>query len=345
MVKTKTGFALLLAALALATTGCLERKETVKIAADGSIDVAATFKGDAGEFDPARADALPRGAPWTVSDRDVPRADGKGSDHVREAAAHFARADDIPATAGDPGDPAPLAAHTSLAIEHEADGTTRWVFERRYDRRDYAWRESLFRKAFPDALRKELEAASSEAGGAPLPRPLVARAVDALLVFERTKAEALLERALGGADGVKAGTEERLAARAAFDRKFVETWRPEGLLAVLDAPAERAKLEERYRAESARDAAHATARAVAPEGNAALEAKLEQAFVRERRVLDVTEALRAHGFEVRVVMPGKVTASDAEAIEDDGRTAVFRFAGEDLCDRDQVLRAVAEGRP
>ncbi|MBX3467789.1 MAG: hypothetical protein KF878_12970 [Planctomycetes bacterium] len=48
---------------------------------------------------------------------------------------------------------------------------------------------------------------------------------------------------------------------------------------------------------------------------------------------------------MRVTFPGPVALSDAQALEDGGRTAVFRFDGAALNDRPQVLRAVAVLRP
>src|SRR5262249_22136008 len=104
-------------------------------------------------------------------------------------------------------------------------------------------------------------------------------------------------------------------------------------------PAKREALDARYRSETVKQAATSGATGL---GETALEEKLGSAFLRARRVLEVTEALGLHSFEVRVEMPAPVVLSDADALEDAGHTAVFRFKGEDLRDRDHVLRVVAE---
>jgi hypothetical protein len=329
--------ALALIFVAASMTGCLERKETIKVQSSGSVDVSLTFRGDQGEFDAARGDALPSSAPWTVTDSDVTSDDGK-TQHVREATGRFARAEDVPETYGDPADPAPLRSRTSVGIETSSDGRRRFTFERHYDARAYAWRERLWKRAFPDEFKKELETAAAEAKGGPLPEPLLRRVVDALLVFEREKGHELLEESMTQVEPTSAAR-ARLAAHAAFESAFAAAWKPEPLLEAINDPAKREALDARYRSETVKQAGKSGAAGL---GDSGLDEKVGAAFARARRVLEVTEALGLHNFEVRVEMPAPIVLSDADAVEDDGRTAVFRFKGEDLRDRDHVLRVVAE---
>jgi hypothetical protein len=327
----------------LSFSGCLERKERIHVGADGRISVSHAFKGDAGEFAETSADKLPTGAPWRLHDEDVARAGGDGSDHVRTAAAEFASAAEIPETFGAADDPAPLHAKTKVSIERTRDGKTRWVFERRYAARTRAWRQRLFERHFPEALRKELE---RKEGDPPLADEVLARAADAVVRFERDRNALLLESALASF-GPSADAYVLVTARDAFVKSFEEAWKPEMVLSAIHGTAdERAALDARYRDETLKAAARTGAKALAerlPDAGADLPARVEKAFATARRIHDATEQLQLHGFEVRVELPAKVVASNAEALDDDGRTAVFKLSGADLCDGEHVLRAVAEG--
>lgn len=338
--------AVLVAALAGAA-GCLERREEVRIAPDGSVEVAHRFRGNAEEFRAERADALPSGAPWDVRDAESPRDDGKGADRLREASARFASVAEIPETFGAAGDAASLRMRTELAIAREG-GVARYAFVRRYEPRAYAWRERAFRCAFPDDLRRELE----HLHGSRPPEDLLRRAAAALIAFEREKAKELLEQAIAAAAPDRAGNAAVvLRARAALGRAIDARWSVEDVLRSLDLPpAEKVALEQRFRDETARAATEAAVFALAPEDSSvrwAIEPRVLLEFERARRVLDATEDLQDESFELRVAFPVPVVAadggSDAAQIEDGGRAVVFRFKGEDLRDVPLVLRALAEG--
>jgi hypothetical protein len=347
----RSGAAGLAAMLLLLQPGCLERKEEIRVLPDGGLIVTHRLKGDPSEFRPGRADVLPSGGPWSLRDFDVPRENEPKSDHVREATARFADAASIPETFGAPGDPAPLRMRTTLRVEREG-AVVRYVFERRYAPRAYGMREAVFKKAFPDDLRKALE----KQGEGGLDEETTRRTVVAMVAFERGKALAHLDEALAAAAPDRADTRARLAARAAFERAFDAAWRPEALVSYVDASDEvKADLEARFRADTARAAGEAGAAALLASAerkakpdaatHRAVEKRVIEAYEAARRVLDATEDLGDETFEVRVTFPAPVVLSDADALEDDGRTAVFRFGGEHLRDREQVLRAVAEGKP
>jgi hypothetical protein len=268
----------------------------------------------------------------------VPRSDGKGVDHHRHAEARFASAADLPASFGAPDDPAPLHARTSLTMTPLDGGRVRYTFERRYAPRDWAWRARLERLAFPDELKQALSAPRE----GPLADDLLRRALEALLSLARDEARAHLDRALDAvAPGADAAT--HLRARAALDRRFAAAWKADELLPAARHPEQLGPLEARFREQVAADAAAAAREALG--GDPALEARARAAFEAARRDLDVTQDLRDERFVVRVTLPVPVVAHDGEALEDGGRTVVFRFQGEDLCDREQVLRVTGEGRP
>lgn len=334
-------------AAALLLTGCLEREETIVVGADGSLEVTHRFKGDPGEFGPG-GDALPTGGPWEVTDRDVKQEDGKVQ-HLREARARFARAADLPGGFGAAGDPAPLGFTTTLTSERLADGSVRHTFERRYAPRAWAWRQRLFERHFPDELQKKL----GGKGDGPADPPARREALAGLLAFERAKHQALLEQALApmtmpGED--PALTARRaLRARTAFGAAFDRAWKVADLERLLDGgPAEQKAFEARYEAEVLAASLAAGAEAAAAEGGADREVAaglLRPALEQARRAHQATEDLQDETFALRVTFPGRVQLTDADALEDGGRTAVWRWKGVDLCDRELVLRAVAVTGP
>lgn len=345
---------LLLLPLIVLLSGCLEREERVTVAADGGVTVEHRFQGDAAEFGPI-GDALPEaGGPWTVTDEEVARPDGKGSDHVRRASARFSDAAALPEGFGRPGDAAALRFTTQVTRERLPDGSVRTTFERRYLPRGWAWRERLRERHLPqallDRLGKEEDAAKREAAKR--------EALAGLLAFERAKGQALVERALqavavaGEPGGVTA--RRALDARARFAAAFDAAWKTDDVLKLVSAPrAEQAALEARYRSQTL-DAAVAAGvdAALAPGSNpamaggkATLEATLRAALEGERRMLEATEDLQDETFCVRVTLPGQVVLTDGEALEDGGRTAVFRFGGKELAESPPVLRAVSIAKP
>lgn len=318
---------------AVLLSGCLEREETIEVLPGGGLDVSLVLTGDAGDFDP-RGDALPTGGPWTVTDEDVPTADGKGTKHVRRAKASFASAAAMPASFGD--DAQSLRAPTTLAVEALPGGGTRYVFERRLVARTWAWRAKLEREAFPDELKKALERKPEDG---PLPDDLLLRAVTAVLRLKRGEALEQVEAALVAVAGRRVEARARLAARASFSKAHDAAWSAQALLpAVKEGAPALAKLDAAWRDATARDAAAAI---VAALGDATPDAA-KRAFLAARRELEVTEDLRDETFVTRVRFPVRVTTTDGE-VQADGRTVVFRWKGEDLCDREHVLRAVAEG--
>ncbi|MBI3725435.1 hypothetical protein HY251_16015 [bacterium] len=341
MQTWKTAAAVLLAVSLL--PGCLERKERIVVRADGTIAIAHALKGDQGEF--AR-DGLGIGAPWIVKDEDVVRDDAKGKDHVRSAEATFARMEDVPESFGTAGDPAPLHARTTLRTERLKDGRTRYTFERRYEARAFAWKQRIFEKNFPDELMRKLE---RHDGDPPLSEDKLRAATTALLQFEREKDEVLLDDALKAV--TSADTVAQLSARAGFGRSFDAAWKVDDLLHWMElSPEESAKLDKRFHEETEKAARAAAADALVdpsslPGVRADLEAKVGKEFTKLRRILEETDALQGHSFEVKLELPCPITLSDADSIEGDGKVAVWKFGGKDMFDRERVLRVVAESKP
>ncbi|MBU0616972.1 MAG: hypothetical protein KKI02_04590, partial [Planctomycetes bacterium] len=144
--------ALLLAAVLL-LPGCLERKETIRIDRDGSVQIRVELEGDPGDF--AAGDALPdKHTGWKAQDEFETDDDGKEKQR-RIATRRFAAGQPLPESYADPDDPQygiALMFPTTLEIERRADGTY-YHFKRVYEARAqarYTVHRELFKQIFKE---------------------------------------------------------------------------------------------------------------------------------------------------------------------------------------------------
>ena len=137
-----------LVAIAALACGCLEREETLVIAADGSVRAQHVVDGDAGDFLSGAA-RYPQHAPFSTQRRDYVDRDGNAKVTVR-ATAEFARVEDMPTHYGPAGDG--LAAEAVQLLSEfttwERDGRRFYRFERRYQPRAWADYRVFYRRAF-----------------------------------------------------------------------------------------------------------------------------------------------------------------------------------------------------
>ncbi len=115
--------------------GCLERKETVRVGRDGSVELRVGITGDPDDFE--TGDALPeRSAGWRVRDRDETDPRGRPRRH-RVAAMRVEAGRPLPDAYTRPDDPqydAALHFPTTITMKRRSDGTY-YHFRRVYARR------------------------------------------------------------------------------------------------------------------------------------------------------------------------------------------------------------------
>lgn len=333
--------ALTVSLLALTAPGCLEREESLAIQPDGAILVSHVFTGPEAEL-AAGGDALPHGQPWTIDERRERSQDGKEL-LVREARARFEGVAALPTSFARADDPAALQFRTALAIEPLEDGSTRYTFERRYLPRAWAWHQRLERDV-PAALRESVrERPLTELGAAVL---------EGLLELELRLRQELLEQAFQDMSAEGSWDQPTLArlilrARGALATRFRGTWGVEDAREWLRADqAGRERLEAEYREEVRGMVVEVGTWAMLVEGapletRQRLASRLGEEYRLAERRLRVTQDLQDDAFLLRVTFPGPVTLAGQGELQDDGRTVVFRFSGQDLNDAPLVLRATA----
>ncbi|MCR4315780.1 MAG: hypothetical protein NUW37_05440 [Planctomycetes bacterium] len=324
--------------------GCLERSEEIAVSETGEVTIELSYKGSPKDFE--IEDALPsESGGWRVSRETVPAANADEEDKlVLSATRSFAPGASLPETFGAPDDPDAdvyLRFPTTLTIEQRADGKY-YHFRRDYEPREWAllemWRETLFDKELKDILAKPQEQLTFD------------EQVKIIRAFVELTARQHLEHAerafLAAAPG--ASQDRWLLVRQGvldkFRAKDVSEWvqdyegvpdseRDTRFAADVDALI--AGADETLRS-SLRTKAGFTDEQIS---------EFDVALAREQRASSITQEHRRQLFVVRLRMPGRIVASNADEIEPSG-AAVWKFGGERFCDRTYTLMITSrvEGR-
>ncbi len=318
-----TALALLLAGLLLGLTGCLDRVETITVRKDGSLHIRHGFDASGGDLDNGAA-RKPDSKPWTARRRTY-KNDNGDVHHVLDAEAVFASAADVPDDFGDPTGRG-LRFSTKLTVM-KAGEATRYRFERRYLARKWADNEFYIDHGFPEELRNVVRNGD---GLDELSKDQRKELVAGLIRAEIMQKQDWAMRAAG------MDVEDRLALRAEVAAYYARAVRRERVLAALDGDEDFDDLTEKIhvglRAALARKAHDRRGETYA--------AKMLARFDKERHDFDVTHDLGDETFVIRLKLPGRIVAHNANRIED-GRL-VWELHGKEMRDRDNVLLAVSE---
>lgn len=326
---------LLLVALSLLVTGCLEREETIRVDRDGSVEMRVELNGDPGDF--VAGDALPTEATgWEVQDRIETDEDGDDTQH-RIAARKFRPGQPLPDSYVDPDDPQygiAVMFPTTLNIERRRDGTY-YHFKRVYESRAQA-RYSIHQ----ELLKNQLDALKQLGGKAP----------EELTEEERQRVISVLRtlEALKQAEYVAAGV-------AALEEEWPQDY---GLLlrrVLLDhfASADVAQVVEllgQPQSPERNDAIDAFGTELIESVRDVLRRQMQElrvpaaqvelfftAYDEEEARRAVTEDIEDEAWEVRMELPGEIVAHNGTSV--DGRFVVWEFPGKAMFDRDHVLMA------
>lgn len=328
------GAGLLLAALQF---GCLERKETIRVARDGAVSMHIELSGDPGDFE--AGDPLPeKNSPWRADEATETDADGKER-RVRHADRHFAAGQELPdAYVEERDERYGTALHfpTSVTIERRPDGVY-YHLKRTYQARQNA-RYNIIRELEPQLF----EAVKAFGGKDP----------SELSIEDRTK----IVEALRKAESAKQ-VEFVIAGAAAMEKRWPQHY---GLLARSALLAQYEKIDAREIAEllgrpesQERDARiNRFGEQLLSEGREAVQDTLRKLDVPSREIEQffddvdkeqqrraVTEDIEDERWEVRVELPGDLIASNATRIEDG--VLIWEFPGKAMFDRDHVLMATS----
>ncbi|MBU0638206.1 MAG: hypothetical protein KKB50_05015 [Planctomycetes bacterium] len=328
---------LLLATGALiGVAGCLERKETIRVARDGAVEIEIQYKGDPEDF--ATGDAMPdQHSGWRVVDEVKTDDEGK-QEQTRRGRLRFAAGQPLPDSYASPHDPdyvTALAFPTEVTVERRRDG---WYyhFRRVYEGRQYA-RFAYYRRLVEQD--KELQTLMQ---GDPSELSDEARTQ---LITRLRKVEAL-QHAEYLASAAETLAEEWPQHYGLLLRQTLlnnlEQPNIEPILELLDAPqsAERDTAIDdfgRRLVEEARDQLRDTMRELRlPRDQIAA---FDAAYDEEQARWAVTEDIGDEAWEIRLKLPGELVASNGER-QEDGFVA-WCFDGEALRDRNVVLMATS----
>lgn len=326
-----------LAVVALALPGCLERKETIRVRADGAVELRVVLEGDPGDF--TGRDALPtERTGWRVRDEFETNEDGKQT-QKREATMEVRAGQPLPGTYADERDELAMASAlmfpTELTIEKRPDGTY-YHFRRDYHAREsarYRYYIEQFEKTplFKRISEKEIEEISEEDR-----RELLT----SMRLIEAQKECEYLRSAVAAA-GEGWPQHYGLLLRQALLDHFAKV-DVEPILALLSEPASEQRDAE----------INAYGERLTAEGRDALYQKLVELRVAKREIdaffvayeeekarWHVTEDLGDEFWKVSVLLPGELVAHNGDSV-DDGHV-VWEFPGEALMDRDVVLMATS----
>lgn len=317
--------------------GCLERKETIRVARDGGVAIHVEFSGDRGDLE--GGDPLPeRDSPWRAAQSVEKGSDGKER-HVLRAERDFPAGQELPDAFVDERDEqheTALRFPTSVTIERRPDGVY-YHFKRTYQARQEA-RYNVAREMDPQ-LFKELE---SFGGKDPSELSIEDRTkiVDALRRMEAGKQVEFLAAGVAAMEkrwpqhyGLMARS-VLLAQYEKFDTREIAEWlaRPES--------EERDARINRFGEEllaNGREAVQETLRRLDVPSR-----EIDQFFAamdQEEQRRAVSEDIADDRWDIRVQLPGDLIASNATRIEDG--VAIWEFPGRLILDRDHVLMATS----
>lgn len=326
-MNTKRRLCLLTTGLAalIASTGCLRRKETIQVSADGSVTIELEYRGKGETWN--TLDALPsERSGWSIAESMEKRGDSE--ERVVRSTRRFAPDETLPenfAERGDPDRDLYLTFPTTLTREKRGDAVY-YHFRRVYAARPWAYVQAWHDQAFEGDVKKLAEKKPEE-----MTLEDRSRLMKAFAGFEAMKqvefARAAWQKVLPGVP-----QDNWLLARKALLDAYLEI--DFDALATLFDDSERQ--DERLNAEAERIVRRGFERWIESASrsgfNARLVGELRREYDRARKAYEITEQVSGHAFEITVRMPGRIIAHNADKTADDG-SVTWEFTGESFRDR------------
>ena len=313
------------------SAACLERKETITVARDGSVRIEAQFEGNRQDF--RIRDALPtQAAGWHVT-KTVSK-NGKDERQKLLATRRFEAGAHLPATFASDDDPnADLSLHfpTELTTERRPDGLY-FHFRRTYSPRRWAYIDYWQNRFLDDDIKK--------LGVKPSEELTTEERVTLFKAFAGLEAFRLLEFSRDAIGESLPGFPQHqwLAARDAAlavyrDLDYEALVQEYEQMSVEERDQRFGVQSERLRQLS--EDAFIESLATDANLNAAAIQRFADARARADTEYQITSQVGGHGFQVTVRLPGDVVAHNADKIEDGA--AIWEFEGTAFRDRPHVL--------
>jgi hypothetical protein len=309
----------------LFATGCLRRKETIQVSADGAVTMELEYRGKGQSWN--TLDALPsKRTGWDLVESMEKR--GNDEERVVRSSRRFAPGESLPENFAEQSDPDRdlyLTFPTTLTREKRGDAVY-YHFRRVYAPRPWTYVQAWHDQAFEGDVKKLAEKKPEDM--TPEDR---ARLMKAFADFEAMKqvefARTAWRKVLPGVP-----QDHWLLARRALLDAYMEI----DFDALADLFDHSEHQDERLNAEAERIVRRAFERWIESASrsgfNARLVGELRREYDRARKSYEITEQVGGHAFEITVQMPGRVVAHNADKTGEDG-SVIWEFSGESFRDR------------
>jgi len=327
----------------LAFSGCVMRKETIRVSPNGAVTIDVTIEGSEEEL--SKGDAMPSEKDgWRVTRR--VEKEGDHEKRILEASRAFEPREALPRTFSDQSasdDPLYLDFPTTLQVERREDGLY-YTFRRTYTPRRFAyvnfWQEMFFDEDMKKLAEKPVDQ---------LNRDEQLQIIQAFAGFEAFKQ---LEFAKEAVASIRAAVpvEAELRARRALLDVYEEDNDYFGRVLELCEPLPDEERSDCFLRESEhilKDGYRAYIDALQTETELSADqmAAFERSYGQVKRCFEITEQLGGHGFEIDVHMPGVIVAHNADKVRDAEGDApeyvTFQFDGRAIRDRVHELIVVS----
>lgn len=329
-MKTMQWIGCALALLAVAgLTGCLERKEKIKINADGSAEIVVTIKGDPEDIE--GGDPMPtEQAGWRVRDDFDTDSNGKRT-QTREGILKIARGGEWPssyAAAGTEDAEIGLRFPTGLMIETRPDGTY-YHFHRVYQAREHA-RFEYVREQLQETLDKMGDVSPDQ-----YTQEQREKLVDAIRQYEAAKQ---LEFTVAAARAMNDWSQDRVLKLRQAVANYFDAIDVHPLAQKLGEPESESRDREiaEFSTNMVEDVRTALVNEMQSWGLGTVEQEqLLAAHARESARRMMTEDIGDEHFTITIQMPGEIVAHNGEPREDG--EVQWTFPGKALMDRNQEI--------
>ncbi len=311
----------------LVTQGCLRRKESVQVSADGTVTIQLEYSGKEDVWN--TLDALPsEQAGWKLATT-TEKKDGEEQKVVRSVR-RFSADERLPGTFAAPNDDhRDLVLHFPTTVQREKRGTnTYYHFRRVYAPRTWAYIQIWHDQTFDEDVKKIAEKDLGE-----LSREDRARLVGAFAEFESAKQVEFAKTAWEYAFPTAPQDHWLLARRALLD-SYEEIDYEKIVNLIEDAPSD--QRDGLLAAEADRILRRGLERMIDSARRLGHDDEKLAGFRREidraKRAYDITDQLGGQIFEIEVQMPGRIVAHNADKSDGDG-AVTWEFSGEAFRDR------------
>jgi hypothetical protein len=308
--------------------GCLHRDITYSIGADGTAVVHFVARGDKADIE--RGDLMPPKDSWTVKESEVAKEEGK-KEYVYDATRSFARVSEIPPSYATPATRFPEAyLHTPVQFQVKDEENAK-VYEFTLTYKARKWKE--YQDLQTEIAGPKLMDLVNRYGFDKLTQD---ERLSFVAAFIRWQLRLIYDRVAAAASKAALPTEKAQAILRQTDLAFDTLSSEAAVRKILAQPQDTwGKALEEKKKEAQADSDKILQEVLGAPQDAETLKKVRDDIAAAMLEWDVTNALGAQSFTVKVQMPGSIVKTNAEKVEGNG--AQWNFGGDKFHDTDYVM--------